>query len=283
MEWSVFTVHAEVALGLTLLAFAYLLGVGPLRRRHGWADHVAPARVLAFLGGLAVVFFALNGPLHDLSDRYLFSAHMVQHLLLTLVVPPLLLAGTPAWLLRPILQGPGVPRTGRALTRPLAAFAVYTIVLAAWHLPRLYDWAMRDHGLHILQHLMFMATGLLLWWPVMSPLPELPRLPPPAQMLYLFLAGVPMSLVAALITLSDELLYPFYAEAPRVWDLTPLADQRAGGVIMWVPGTLVFAIAITLVFFRWARTESEPEKAAPALLTSPRSGGAPEEGVHGIH
>ncbi len=282
MGWGIFNVHAEVAVGITLLASVYLFGVGPLRRRQRWADCVVPARVLAFLGGLAVVFFALNGPLHDLSDRYLFSAHMVQHLLLTLVVPPLLLAGTPAWLLRPILQGPGVTRTGRFLTRPLVAFAIYNVVFAAWHLPLLYDWAMRDHGLHIFQHLMFMATGLLLWWPVMSPLPELPRLPPPAQMLYLFLAGLPMSLVAALITLSDELLYPFYAEAPRVWGLTPLDDQRAGGVIMWVPGTLVFLVAITIVFFRWARTEPELEKAAPALLTPPRSGGAPEEGVHGI-
>jgi len=282
VEWGRWDVHGEVVLGLALLAVAYLLGVGPLRSRHGSADRVAPGRVLAFLGGLAVVFLALNGPLHELSDHYLFSAHMVQHLLLTLVVPPLLLVGTPGWLLRPILQGPGVTRTGRTLTRPLVAFAIYNVVLAAWHLPLLYDWAMRNHDLHILQHLMFMATGLLMWWPVLSPLPELPRLPPPAQILYLFLAAVPMVPVAALITLSDEVLYPFYGQAPWLWGLTPLADQRTGGVIMWVPGTLVFPIAITIVFFRWAWADREQEEAAPVLPTSPRSGEAPE-GVHGIH
>lgn len=277
MPESVFTVHADVALGLALVASAYLFGVGPLRRRLGWAGAVSRGRVLAFFGGLTVLFVALNGPLHDLADRSLFSAHMVQHLLLTLVVPPLLLVGTPGWLLRPILALPGVARTGRALTGPIAAFSIYTVVLAAWHLPLLYDWAMRNHGLHILQHLMFIATGLLLWWPVLSPLPEWPRLSPPAQMLYLFLAGVPMSLVAALITLSDELLYPFYAEAPRVWDLTPLADQRAGGVIMWVPGTLVFVVAITCVFFGWARAEAAHEGADPDPI------GVPEGRGHGVH
>jgi len=255
--------------------------VGPLRRRLGSADRVAPARGLAFLGGLAVVFVALNGPLHELSDRYLFSAHMVQHLLLTLVVPPLLLVGTPGWLLLPILRSRGIARTAQLLTRPLVAAAIYNVILAAWHLPVLYDWTMRAHGLHILQHLMFMAGGLLMWWPVLSPLPELPRLPPLGQMLYLSLAGVPMVLVAALITLADEVLYPFYAEAPRVWGLSPLEDQRAGGVIMCVPGPLVFLIAMTVVFFRWARAEAEPEDSASGGPTHPVE--APEGGSHGIH
>ncbi len=267
MESAVFHVHGEVVLGLLLLASAYLLAMGPLRQRLDGPDAVARPRVLCFLGGLAVIFFALNGPLHELSDRSLFSAHMVQHLLLTLVVPPLLLAGTPGWLLRPILKGRGVARTGRVLTRPLVASAIFNVVFAAWHLPVLYDWAMREHPLHIVQHLMFLATGLLLWWPVLSPLPELPRLPPPAQMLYLFLVGIPMVLVAALITLSDEVLYPFYGEAPHTWGLTPLADQRVGGVIMWVPGTLVFLIAITIVFFRWVKLEADREE-TPASMSA---------------
>lgn len=268
MESAVFHVHGEVVLGLLLLASAYLLALGPLRQRLDGPDAVARPRVLCFLGGLAVIFFALNGPLHELSDRSLFSAHMVQHLLLTLVVPPLLLAGTPGWLLRPILRGRGVARTGRVLTRPLVAALIFNVVFAAWHLPVLYDWAMREHPLHIVQHLMFLATGLLLWWPVLSPLPELPRLSSPAQMLYLFLVGIPMVLVAALITLSDEVLYSFYGEeGPRQWGLTPLADQRVGGVIMWVPGTLVFMIAITIVFFRWVRLEADRDE-SPASLSA---------------
>lgn len=273
MEWGRWEVHPEVGLGLGLLAAAYLFGVGVLRRRGGTGP-VAPARVVAFGGGLVVLFLALTGPLHDLADRYLFSAHMVQHLLLTLVVPPLLLAGTPGSLLRPLLAGP--LRLGRSLARAPVAFAIYTAVLVGWHLPLLYEAAMRDHGLHVVQHLTLMAAGLGLFWPILSPLPELPRLAPPAQMLYLFLAGVPMVLIAAPITLAEEVLYPFDAAAPRLFGLTPLADQRAGGVIMWVPGTLVFLVAITLVFFRWVRAEAEPEE-PPARL------GAPREDVHGAH
>lgn len=268
MEWARWDVPLEVALGVAVLASAYLLGAGPLRRRHGWAERITPVRVVAFLGGLVVLLLALSGPLHELADRYLFSAHMVQHLLLTLAVPPLLLAGTPGWLLRPLLRSRGVLRVARALTRPLVAFVSYNVVLVAWHLPVLYDWAMRNHAVHIVQHLTFLATAVQLWWPILSPLPEL-RLSPPARMLYLFLAGVPMVLVAALITLSDEVLYPFYAEAPRLWGLTPLADQRAGGVIMWVPGTLVFLVAITVVFFSWARAEAV-EEAASAPVGAPR-------------
>jgi putative membrane protein len=272
MEWLVFDAHASVVAGIALAAAAYAVGVGPLRRARGWADRAPRARIAAFSGGLAVILLALNGPLHALSDRYLLSAHMVQHLLLTLVAAPLLLAGTPGWLARPLLRLPRLGRSVRTLTRPPVAFVVYNLVLVAWHLPVLYEWAMRDHGLHVVQHLMFVAAALLLWWPVAGPVREPAALSPPAQILYLFLAGVPMTLVAALITLADRPLYPFYEEAPRLWGLSALGDQRIGGVIMWVPGSLVFLVAITIVFFRWARTEAEPV-AAPTR--------APEEAPYG--
>jgi len=252
-------VHVEVVIGLLLLACAYCWGVGPVRRRFGSADRFPRAQALAYFGGLTVIGVALNGPLHALADRSLFSSHMIQHLLLMLVAPPLLLAGMPGWLLSPLLSARGVARIGRALVQPIAALAIPNAVLAAWHLPLLFDWAMREHGLHILQHLMLMGGGLLMWWPILSPAPELPRLSPPAQMLYLFIAGLPMALVGALIALADDVLYPFYGAGPQAWGLTPLADQRAGGVIMWVPGTLVFLVALTAVFFRWAGEEARAD------------------------
>jgi putative membrane protein len=214
-------------------------------------------RVAAFICGLGVIFLAITGPLHDLSESQLFSAHMVQHLLLTLVVPPLLLAGTKGWMLRPLLRLPGIAATGAVLTRPLVACSIYNVTLAAWHLPGPYDWALRNHGAHIMEHLLFMATGLLLWWPVLGPLPEWPRPAPPVQLLYLFLAGIPMAMIAAFITLSDDVLFPFYGSAPQQWGLTPLADQRLGGVIMWVPGTLGFLVAMTVVYFRWVGRDAE--------------------------
>src|SRR3989442_5617595 len=99
---------------------------------------------------------------------------------------------------------------------------------------------------HIVQHLVFLTTAVLMWCPVLSPVPELPRLHYAGQMLYLFLLGIPMSVVGALITLADQVLYPFYAAAPRVFGLPPLADQQIGGLMMWVPGGLVFWVAMTV-------------------------------------
>src|SRR5207247_3327008 len=133
----------------------------------------------------------LNGWLHDLSDTYLFSAHMVQHLLLTLVVAPLFVAGTPGWMLRPLLRHPRTGTLLRWVTRPIPCFAIFNVVIAAWHLPPLYNAAMNNHNIHIFEHLLFIAAAVLMWWPVLSPLPELPRLSFPGQMLYLFLMSLP--------------------------------------------------------------------------------------------
>jgi putative membrane protein len=210
-------------------------------------------KALSFFAGLAVLFGSLTGPVHDLSDYYLFSAHMVQHLLLAFAMPPLLLYGTPGWMLAPLLaRWPRLAALGRALTRPAAAFAAFNLVLVAWHLPPAYNLAMANHPIHIVQHLMIMAVAVLLWWPVLSPLEELPRAPYPVQLLYLFVVGLPMVVVSIFITMADQVLYPYYAEAPRVWSaLGPHADQHLGGLIMWIPGGLVFLVAISVVFFRW--------------------------------
>jgi putative membrane protein len=217
------------------------------------------------------MFFSLNGWLHDLSDYYLFSAHMVQHLLLTLLVPPLLIAGTPGWMLRPLLQRSSIGALARRLTAPKVCFATFNIVLAMWHLPFMYNAAMANHPLHIVQHLMFMAAAVMLWWPVMSPLPELPRLSYPMQMLYLFLTTIPMSIVAVYITYSGNLLYRAYAAAPRIGGLSPLDDQLLGGLIMWIPGGLIFFAVISVIFFQWQAHGAEDSQAsaqvnAPAFL-----------------
>jgi len=240
--------HPSVVIGLALLGGLYVLSGGLRAPRR---------RVAAFGGALLVMFLALNGPLHDLSDHSLFSAHMVQHLVLTLVFPPLLLYGTPAWALRPLLAPRAVFRFAAWATRPLPAALIFLAPISLWHFPVFYEAALRHHGLHVVQHLVFIATSVLMWWPVLSPVPELPRISYPAQMGYLFLLGIPMSVVGALITLSDRVLYPFYATAPREWELSPLADQQIGGLLMWVPGTLVLWLAMTVVWFRWAAREEQ--------------------------
>ncbi len=254
-EWS-WSLHPSVLVGTGLLGALYFYGIGPWRRARGLPP-MPRWKVASFCGSLLVLLGALNGPMHDLSDYYLFSVHMVQHLLLTLLFPPLLILGTPGWLVEPLLRPPVLRRAVRVATHPVAAAVIFTFTIAVWHLAPYYDLMMRSHEVHIATHLMFMATATLLWWPVMSPVPEiLPRLGYGVGMLYLFLVGIPMQIVAALITLSDGVLYPWYTAAPRTWGLTPLDDQQLGGLLMWVPGNLWMFLAIGVLFFVWAK-ESE--------------------------
>ncbi len=254
--WTRFDIHPSVLIGCSAFIALYAWGIARGRKR---GETVDPAQTASFAAGVAILFLSLNGPIHELSDYYLFSAHMVQHLLLTLIMPPLLLIGTPAWLLRSLLRNPAVRATARALTSPLPAFGIYNIVFAGWHLPQFYNLALENHNLHIVQHLMFIGAAVLVWWPVVEPLPELRRIPSPARMLYLFALGVPMSVVSALITLSEDVLYAWYSEAPRIFSLSALDDQQMGGLIMWVPGMMVYWIAITILFFRWSGREEREE------------------------
>jgi len=264
-SWSSFSVHPSTVIGIAALGALYAW-----RAREGEVDPVpkdgatparepdaarrpTPGQVLAFAAGLASMFLTLNGPLHDLSDDYLFSAHMVQHLVLTMVVTPLLIAGTPGWMLRPALRSRAVAAVARAITTGPAAFAIFNVTIVVWHLPPLYNYALVHHPVHIVMHLCFLVASTIMWWPVMSTMSELPRLSYPKQMLYLFLMSLPMTAVAMVITYSDTTLFPFYAGAPRVLALSPLEDQRLGGLIMWIPGGFVFIAVLSVAFFRWVR------------------------------
>lgn len=255
-DWNRWDLHPSVVIGLVLLGGLYVFSGGLTSARR---------QVASFVGALVVLFLALNGPLHNLSDTYLFSAHMAQHLLLTLVFPPLLLYGTPSWVVRPLLRPRWIMSTARVVTRPLVAATLFTAPIVLWHVPAFYEAALRHHNLHILQHLVFLTTAVIMWWPVLSPVPELPRVPYMLQMLYLFLLGIPMSVTGALITLSDRPLYPFYAAAPRVWGLSPLDDQQIGGLLMWVLGGSMLWVVMTVVWFRWSVWDArgDAEKAVP--------------------
>ena len=272
--WQHWDLHPSVVIGLALLGGLYVF----------WGGLEAPRRrVAAFAVALAVLGLALNGPLHNLSHGYLFSAHMVQHLALTLVFPPLLLYGTPASVVRPLLGPHGVASFARWATRPLAAGLVFSVPITLWHFPQFYEAALEHHALHIVQHLVFIATAVIMWWPILSPVPELPRASYPTQLLYLFVLGLPMTLAGAMITLADGVLYPFYAAAPRVWGLTPLADQQLGGLLMWVVGTIYLWVAATVVWFRWSAREEagDAERAVPLEAYSTRPRRFPRGGASG--
>jgi putative membrane protein len=259
-SWTTWSIHPSVLIGCALWIGAYLYAIGPLRLKHNLSEEpVEPIQIASWVGGTLLLFLSLNGPLHDLSDSFLFSAHMVQHLIITLIVPPLWLMALPAWLVRPALRRPGVNAAARALNNPLVAFAIYNIVFIGWHFPFLYNWALAHHAAHIVQHSMFIAAATIMWYPAIRPVPELARMEPPVRLLYLFALSIPMSIVSALITLAPDILYPWYAASPRVFSLTAMEDQQTGGLIMWVPGMGLFWVIITIMFFRWSNREDREE------------------------
>lgn len=244
-------------MGLALLQGGYMLGVGPLRERYNLADGVEPRRIATFTAGVLVIYVALLSPIHVLSDNFLFSVHMTQHVLLTLVAPPLLLLGTPDWLLRPLLRPNLAFRAVRLFTHPIIAFALFNVAFSLFHVPALYNASVTYHWLHVGEHLLFMATAVLMWWPIGSMMPELPRLAYPLQMMYLFALSIAQIIVFAIVTFSERPIYEVYANAPRVVNISPLLDQQIGALIMKVGGGVLFMTLLIIVFFRWFKHEEE--------------------------
>jgi putative membrane protein len=245
LSWTDFSVHTSTVIGIVGLGALYEYGAraatrGP-RPVQRWYYYIA----------LVTMFFSLNGPLHDLSDSYLFSAHMLQHLSLAFVIAPLMIMGVTGDMLRPLIAHPAVRRLAEFALAPTRCFAIFNVVVAFWHLPPMYNYALAHHPVHIFQHLMFLAASVIMWWPVLSPMSELPRLSYPGQMLYLFLMSIPMAIISVYISYADTILYPMYASAPRVWAISPMSDQMIGGLLMWIPGGLFFYTIISIVFFRW--------------------------------
>ena len=255
--WTHWHGHPDALIGLAIVQGVYLLGVGPLRERYGLADKVEPRQIATFTAGMAVIFISLLSPIHFLSDNYLFSMHMVQHVLLTLVAPPLLILGTPDWLIRPLLRPNLAFRAARLATHPIVAFALFNIIFSIWHIPALYATSLNNHWVHIGEHLLFMGTAVIMWWPIVSMMPELPRIPYPIQMGYLFLLSVAQIIVFAIITFAKEPLYEFYVSAPRIWGISPLLDQQLGAIIMKIGGGALFLTLFIIIFFRWFRHEEE--------------------------
>jgi len=269
--WSSWSGDGVLRGGLLLLAGVYLLGVGPLRQRFKLGPPVSWTKIALYLSGVFCLLIALEGPIHELSDTYLFSAHMVQHMLLIYAAPPLMLLGTPGWLLRPVLRVPGVMPVARALTMPIPALILFNVVFSVYHVPLYYNAVVSNHNLHVAAHLLFIALAVLTWWPILSPLPEVPALSYPLRMLYVFGQTFSGFVVGSFITNSRTLLYPFYADAPRVWGLSPMDDQKIGGLIMWVIGGTYLLLVFSAIFFAWARAEGvHDDVAQPIRRPRPR-------------
>ena len=213
--------------------------------------------------GLGALLLALAGPVPALADHSLFCMHMTQLLLLTLVMAPLVLLGSPPALFAAIARRPGLARAARFAGHPVVGGGLFLANLMAWHLVPLFDLMMRNPGVHLGAQVLFVLTALMAWWPVCCPLAEAGRIREPAQMVYLFLLGAPMQVLAAVISISQTVLYPWYGDAGRAWGLTPLADQQLGGLLLWVPGGLGLWVAITVVWLVWARRTGQRGLSGP--------------------
>jgi len=250
----------------------------------GWRDvsrrtpqRFGPGRLAAFLGGLGAIALAVVSPLDALAGQRL-SAHMTQHLLLMMAAPPLLWLGAPV---APMLRG--LPRrirrsvaaglasrpvrtTGDVIAHPAFGWVSFAVAFWAWHTPRLYELALRSHAWHHLEHACFFATAMLFWrpvilaWPARSPWPRWTMIP------YLLLADLQNTVLAAILTLSDRVIYPAYATIARAGTISALEDQSMGGVIMWVPGSLVFLIAAV-----WLAMEALNGPGALPVIASARA------------
>ena len=255
--WTHWHGHPDALLGLIAFEGLYLLGVGPLRERYNLADAVDPRMIATFTAGVLVIFVSLLSPIHVISDNYLFSAHMLQHVLLTLVAAPLLILGTPDWLIRPALRTNVAFWVAKIATHPIFAFASFNLIFSIWHIPALYGMSVEFHGVHVFEHLLFIGTAVLMWWPLTSNMPELPRAVYPVQLIYLFLLTVAPIILFGAVTFANEPLYEFYVDAPILWGISPLLDQQIGAIFMKIGGGILFLTLFIIVFYRWFQEEEQ--------------------------
>lgn len=248
-----------------LLAGSLLLGyfwavayLGPRILPPGRASVSGP-RKATFVLGVLLLLVGEEWPLHDLAEGYLFSAHMIQHMLFAYVVPPLLLLGTPPWLFRRLVGG-GVRRAlYRFATRPMIAFLLLNGAIALMHWEPIVDLQIESLLFHFAFHILLLLSGVAMWSLIVDPLPEFARLTEPFKMMYLFLQSIIPTVPASFLTFSEGALYDVYARAPRVWEwLDPVGDQRIAGLLMKIGGGLLLWTVIAVIFFTWnAREEKQ--------------------------
>lgn len=238
-------------IGLLVLGYIVALRRERARRGEGAEPVASRGQLWAFGLGMALMWTASAWPLHDLAEGYLYSAHMTQHLMLTLMVAPLLLLGTPGWLARRLLSPPGLLKIVRAFTRPVPALFQANLILVLSHWPAVVEATLIHHYLHFVAHTILLVSALLMWMPVVSPLAEVPRFRPPVQMFYLFLQTVVPTIPASFLTFGKKPLYPIYETFPRLWDVSALNDQLFAGLIMKVGAGFFLWIVIAVIFFRW--------------------------------
>lgn len=281
LGWTDWSFEPTVVCGLAALAVGYLLAW-----QRGWlgrSDDVSPWfprrdlewRPWLFAAAILSAFLALQSPLDTGGDRYLLSLHMVQHLVLMMVSPPLALLGIAGMAARPIGLPPLLRRAWNWAARPWPATVAFNVVLCVWHLPFLYDATLTTPPIHILEHLSFVVVGILFWWPIVDPLRGAATRPvgPFTKIAMLVLAGVPPTILGFVLAMGRP-FYDFYVSAPRLWGVSASADQQWAGVIMLGLGNLIYFAAISVVFLRLFGDPAADEEEATALSGLSEAGGS---------
>ena len=245
-----------------LTAVVVVLYAVALRRRPAGAV-VRPSNIAAFVAGVLALEVAADWPLHDLAERYLFSAHMLQHTLLSLVAPPLFLLALPPWLLERLTSPAWLQAVLRKTARPIPATLGFNGFIAISHWPKWIDFTLYHHGWHFWAHAGLVILAFNMWFPVVNTLPGLPRLSPPGKMLYLFLQSIVPTVPASFLAFAEAPMFHFYEHVPRVW-LSVVEDQQLAGAIMKVGGSGILWSLIVVIFFRWY---SRSEKGGGDVLT----------------
>ena len=252
--WMIWDVHESLVIGSLTLLVLFAWAIGPGRRKYGWSDVPATPRQRGlFLGTTTLMYFTLDGPLHHLADDLLFSAHMLQHMILQLLWAPLLVVAVPPWLWRAMLRPAPVAALARFFSRPMVAFVTYNAIVFGWHIPGMYNLALTTHGFHIVQHLMFMSSAVLMWWVMIAPLDEY-RATYAHRMVFVLANMLAMKTLGLIISLSDDVLYTFYLSQPRAWGIDALGDQQLGGMLMWLPGGGLLWAGLGRVWWQWVKT-----------------------------
>ncbi len=246
---------------LALLAGVYVWRFGQARREAGGRGAGA-VQAAAFAGAMVALLAALVSPIDALGEDYLFSAHMVQHVLLGDIAPLLLLLALSRVIMRPATRR--LTRLERALgplASPIAAIVLWLGVMYLWHVPALYDAAAEHAVVHLLEHVSFFAAGIALWWPLIQPVPMRRRLTGLQPLAYIGAAKAGLAALGLYLTWSATALYPYYEQTPRIWGLSPVEDQNVGGVIMMVEQSLTLVVVMVALFVRMlAQSENEQRR-----------------------
>ena len=249
--------HTEPFLLISILVplWLYFLAIGP--GRFYFTTEPFP-RSKAFLFTLAVclVYLTVGSPLDQIAEQYLFVMHMVQHMLLIYAIPLLLFWGTPSWLIDGVFKKyPLILKYSTPFLNPAVAGFLFTFSYTVWHIPVLYDAAISNKVIHILEHLNMFVTGIMMLWSIASPSGLLKPSPHGVKMLYIFVLMIGQLPVFAFLSFSDEILYVSYEFAPRIWGLSANQDQILGGVVMKLTNMVVSVGVLTISFYQWYQKE----------------------------